>query len=120
MTVFVDIAMALICFAATPGDDVECHKVLVGPSTPTGSYALQQRLVDDPLYGGDILQFREDATSVFAIHRVWLGRPAEKRDQRIKSEKVAERKITKGCINVTEETYDLLMKCCSSATLIID
>lgn len=80
---------------------------------------LQQRLVDDPLYGGDILQFREDATEVYAIHRVWNGRPYEHRFARIKSNDPKDRKITKGCINVMPEVYARLLACCSQETLVI-
>ena len=119
MTVIIDIATALICFAAQPGADMVCRNALIGDDTPKGVYTMQQRLVLDPLYGGDILQFREDDEEVYAIHRVWNGRPNEKRDQRINSKKIADRKITKGCVNVTKETYQLLLDCCLNATLII-
>lgn len=119
MTVIVDIALATICFASAPGADQMCYNALIGGDTPRGTFTLQQRLVDDPLYGGDVLQFREDPTAVFAIHRVWLGRPWEKREERLKSSDPKRRKMTKGCINVSRETYQLLLNCCSTSTLII-
>ena len=117
--VIVDIALATICFTASPDAGQVCEHVLIGSDTPRGTYVLQQRLVDDPLYGGDILQFREDPTEVYAIHRVWNGRPAEHREMRIRSDKAADRKITKGCINVTPEVYARLLACCSQETLVI-
>lgn len=117
--VFVDVALALICFAASPAEERVCHHALVGPDTPKGSYQLQQRLVNDPLYGGDVLQFREDPKEVFAIHRVWLGRPAERRAERLKSSKVSDRRVTMGCINVSPEVYQQLLDCCSNSNLVI-
>ena len=119
MTVIVDIAAAIICFTVQSGAELTCRNALIGGDTPRGEYVLQQRLVIDPLYGGDVLQFREDPTEVYAIHRVWNGRPYEKREQRIRSNHVADRKITKGCINVTRETYQELVECCSTSKLII-
>lgn len=113
------VALAAICFASSPTAAVECHNALIGGDTPRGTFTLQQRLVDDPLYGGDVLQFDEKPTEVVAIHRVWLGRPWEKREQRLLSNSISERKITRGCINVTPEIYEKLVDCCSTATLII-
>ena len=119
MTVIVDIAAAIICFAAQPGAELTCRNALIGADTPRGEYTLQQRLVVDPLYGGDVLQFREDPDGVFAVHRVWNGRPHERREQRLRSPRAADRKITKGCINVSRETYQELVDCCSTSTIII-
>lgn len=119
--VIVDIALALICFSPQMNTPLTCHPALIGADTPPGTYQLQQRLVDDPLYGGDILQFREDEgeDQVFAIHRVWLGRPWEKRLQRLSSPDPRQRRVTKGCINVSKETYVELLNCCATSTLII-
>jgi hypothetical protein len=119
MTVIVNVLLASVCFTAQPGSSMTCRNALIGADTPRGTFTLQQRLVDDPLYGGDILQFKEDDTEVYAIHRVWLGRPQEHREKRILSKDPKQRKITKGCINVTKETYEQLLSCCSTDTLII-
>lgn len=113
------IALALICFSPQPDEPRSCHNVLVGADTPKGTYILQQRLTEQPFYGGDILQFREDEHEVYAIHRVWLGRPAERRDRRIKSKIASQRKITKGCINVEPAVYDILVREHSTSVLII-
>lgn len=115
--VIVDIALALICFSNTPGVEPTCHNALIGGDTPRGTFTLQQRLVMDPLYGGDVLQFREDPKEIFAIHRVWLGNPKERRAERLASDKAKDRKITKGCINVTPEVYAMLLKCCYNSVL---
>lgn len=111
--VVVDIALATICFMNT------CHPVLIGGDTPVGEYTLQVREIMSPGYGGDVLQFKEDAGSVYAIHRVWLLRPWEKRDQRLKSKDPKQRRITKGCINVDPKVYQELVDCCSTSTLVI-
>lgn len=120
MTVIVDIALALICFTATPNsDELTCKNALIGTNTPKGVFSLQQRLTDQPFYGGDVLQFDEDEDTVLAIHRVWLGRPNERREQRLKSRDANQRRITKGCVNVEPAVYDYLVKNHSTDTLVI-
>lgn len=111
MTVTVYLAKALICFAG------QCHPALVGEATPTGQFNLTPRLVQAPGYGGDVIQFDEANGVVFAIHRLWLGSPAQRRQARIASQDPRQRIITAGCVNVTPEVYDLLLDCCSHSTL---
>lgn len=115
--VTVSIALATICFLSDGRE--ECHPALIGKDTPVGEFQLQLRLVESPGYGGDILQFKEDPTEVYAIHRVWLLRPWEKRDQRLKSKDPRQRRITKGCVNVDPKVYDALVTCCSTDKLVI-
>lgn len=117
--VIVDILLATICFTTPASDTLTCHNALIGGDTPRGTYTLQQRLTESPFYGGDVLQFREDENEVWAIHRVWLGRPAEHRERRIKSKIASQRRITKGCINVEPAIYDVLVRDHSTDTLII-
>ena len=117
--VIVNILLATICFTTPPSDIMKCHNALVGRDTPRGTFTLQQRLTDASFYGGDILQFREDEDEVFAIHRVWLGRPKEQRERRIKSSDARQRQITKGCVNVEPSVYDALIKNHSTSTLIV-
>lgn len=72
-------------------------------------------------YGGDVLMFSEDSRSVLAIHRVWNGRPYERRERRIASGTAAERRgITGGCVNVTPEVYSALVGCCLTSVLVIE
>jgi hypothetical protein len=112
--VIVDLLTATICFLGS------CHNVLVGPDTPSGQFKLAQRLTKDPGYGGDVLQFKETEKDVYAIHRVWLLKPAQRRAERIKSHNITERtSITNGCINVEPEVYQELVDCCSNDTLIV-
>lgn len=117
--IVVDISLAIICFSMSPSDVITCSNALVGADTPKGVYNLQERLTVDPFYGGNVLQFKEDETEVYAIHRLWLGRKNEHREKRILSKNPKNRMITKGCINVTSQTYEQLLKCCSNETLFI-
>lgn len=119
MTIIVDVLLALICFSATPEEPMQCHNALIGNDTPRGEFIVQQRLTDDKYYGGDVLQFREDEHEIYAIHRVWLGRPEERRERRLASPDARQRRITKGCINVSKEVYAMLVDCCSNSTLIV-
>lgn len=75
-----------------------------------GTYELQPRLVVEEVYQGDVLQFDEDEKLVYAIHRIIPGR-------NINSDK--RRRVTAGCINVSDEVYEKLRDCCSYSTLII-
>lgn len=120
MTVFISIALATICF--TYNGEEECHPVLLGKNsaTPRGEYILKKRITADTGYGGDVLQFHEDANGVYAIHRVWLLKPEQKRLERLKSTKVEDRYISSGCINVMPEVYKRLMDCCSYQQLKIE
>ena len=77
------------------------------------------RITSQPGYGGDVIQFLEGDKDVYLIHRVWLGRPSEHREQRIKSPRVKDRIVSKGCINLEPEVYEQLRDCCIMQKLII-
>lgn len=112
--VVVFLAKALICFSGT------CYPALVGKDTHPGVYELHRRYVVKPGYGGDVLQYDENSTTWFAIHRVWTLKPAQRRRERLASGVAADRlDVTNGCINVDEEVYKKLSDCCSNSTLII-
>lgn len=119
MSILITIALATICFDYRGVQ--ECHPVLLGKnnSTPPGVYSLTHYRTPAPGYGGDILQFKETKTEVWAIHRVWLLKPAEKRTERLRSNNVKDRFISSGCVNVEPEIYDKLVDCCSNDQLII-
>ncbi|MEO6093287.1 MAG: hypothetical protein ABIT04_00875 [Novosphingobium sp.] len=103
MTLVVFLASALLCV----GD--RCYPALVGRDTPVGHFALHRRHVQQKGYGGDVLQFLETKRDIFAIHRVWLGRPSERRAERLARGSAAERRwVTNGCINVAPEIYERL------------
>lgn len=111
--IVVDITLATICFTTQLGGAERCHPVLIGADTPRGTFVVNQRLTDDPGYGGDVLQFKETSTAVYAIHRVYLLNPKERRAQRLASPLASDRHITRGCINVDPSVYDQLVDCCS-------
>jgi signal peptidase I len=111
--VVVDILLATVCFTFTPGGTEECHPVLVGGDTPRGEFVMNKRVTESAGYGGDVLQFRDDPDGVYAIHRVYLLNPKEKRAERLRSPDPKQRRITRGCVNVDPAVYDRLMSCCS-------
>lgn len=116
--IVVDLALATICFLH--GGQQECHNALVGPLTPRGEFEVVQRLTSDPGYGGDVLQFHEDAKQVYAIHRVWTLKPEQKRLQRLASADPKQRNsITNGCVNVDPAVYQRILDCCSMHKLIV-
>ena len=84
----------------------ECYPVLVGKNTPKGTYGLNLSTTTDPLYKGSVLAFNSDSTGTYAIHRVWDGKPSERRNERLKGT-VSDRLITNGCINVSDDTYEI-------------
>lgn len=112
--VFVKLSLAIICFAG------QCYPALVGKNTPIGEYKLEERLVIERGYGGDILQFKEDKSGVYAIHRVWLLDPKEHRNRRLHDANPTDRFITHGCINVEPKVYEKLKNCCSYDSLLIE
>ena len=113
MAVLVTLATATICFLN------QCHPILFGKATPVGEFQLQLRLTDSVGYGGDVIQFYEDDTSVMAIHRLWRLSPAQHRDERILSPNPKDHEISGGCINVEPEVYEQLKNCCSNDHLTI-
>lgn len=111
--IIVDLAAAMICFAAT------CHPVLVGPATPRGEFQLTHYKTPIKIYKGDFLSFKETSDSLYTIHRVVNVRGQE-RLARLKSPDVKRRTgITGGCINVEPDVYEELVKCCTGSKLII-
>lgn len=102
--VIVNRATAELCFPDT-GD---CHPVLLGRTTPAGRYDMHIYQTDKAGYGGDVIGFKQEGDFLFALHRVWLGKPSERRLARIASPDPSERIMTNGCINVSDEVYERL------------
>jgi len=119
MSILINLALATICFTSNGVES--CYPALLGKSTPTptGEFTVVQRMTSDPGYGGDVIQFHETPTSIYAIHRIWLLSPKQKRLERINSKKVEDRFISGGCINVMPDVYQKLLDCCMSERLII-
>jgi hypothetical protein len=97
MTIHAFIAGAVVCF------DGKCYPALMGKETPVGQFNIRHEWTAREGYGGDVLVFREDDASMWAIHRTLPGRedaynlrPAQRRD------------ITEGCISVPPHVYDVL------------
>jgi hypothetical protein len=95
---------ALICFLD------QCHPILTGYSTPPGIYQLQEYQTTAPGYGGSVLEFKQDSTGIFAIHRIYVR---DKKTDRLTAIKFGtpafRRHVTMGCINVEPEVYQELI-----------
>lgn len=104
--VIVDTARAELCFP----DTQDCHHVLIGKTTPKGLYPMTIMATEKAGYGGEVIGFKEEKGFLFALHRVWLGKPQERRLERIASHNVADRIMTNGCINVSDDVYERLRK----------
>lgn len=102
--VIVNTSKAELCFA----DEKKCHPVLIGKTTPKGTFSMNIYKTDKAGYGGDVIGFKQEKDFLFALHRVWTLKPSERRMERIASPVVSDRIITNGCINVTDKVYDKL------------
>jgi hypothetical protein len=95
-----------LCLPTETGKD--CFPVLIGDDTPKGTFKLDIYKTSKKGYGGEILGFHKDGKDIYAVHRVWNGNPTEKRERRIKSNNIADRLITNGCINIGEDGYNVV------------
>ncbi|XXQ67859.1 murein L,D-transpeptidase [Neisseriaceae bacterium B1] len=102
--VIVNTQTAELCFV----DTQDCHPVLIGKTTPKGTFDMTIYATDKIGYGGDVIGFKMEKGFLFALHRVWTRKPSERRLERIASDKVSDRIMTNGCINVQDEVYDRL------------
>lgn len=101
VSVLVMLSQAMLCLGG------DCHPVLVGTNTPTGSYIAIKTGIDDPLYDYKFTVFAKDTKgNHYGIHPVWKGEP--RRSKIIKYGTDASRIMTKGCINVESDVYDSL------------
>lgn len=104
--VIVNTKTAELCFA----DTKDCHPVLIGKTTPKGTFDMTIYATEKPGYGGDVIGFKLEQDFLFALHRVWTRKPSERRLERIASQNVADRIMTNGCINVQDDVYERLKK----------
>jgi hypothetical protein len=76
--------------------------------TPAGRYTVSVGF--DPAYGDtlDVNEIRGKDWDI-AIHKVWLGAPAEHRDARLRSPRDQDKHITYGCIDVDGSTMQGLL-----------
>jgi hypothetical protein len=75
--------------------------------TPAGRFPLNME--DDPDYGTRIT-FNHSLGIAYAVHRVYLGDPKERRQQRLDSATASDNAISFGCVNVSDEFYDKTLK----------
>lgn len=100
------LAKALLCVQG------QCFPVLVGENTPTGTFQIEHVVLNNRRGRYDVLMFAPDKPGkVLAIHRT----PSESRTALLKARSRAP--VTAGCINVSPAVFELLVECCSTATL---
>jgi hypothetical protein len=75
--------------------------------TPAGKFKLVKTL-RDPDYGTS-LTFALYRDYRLAIHRIYLGNPEEKRQQRLDSKTTKDNSISYGCVNVSNTFYDQVL-----------
>jgi len=117
LEIYVFIDEAKICFIPRGWEATHCFNALVGKNTPRGEFSLKRYRTPIAAYGGDILVFKENEKSVWAIHRV-ISVPGQNRLKRIQSDKAKHRTVvTHGCINVMPDVYELIVDCCSNSKI---
>lgn len=84
--------------------------------TPAGIFPVKRYKADK--YGGTVLVFIDGVAAATALHRVYLGNPAQKRDKRILSDDPNVRRITNGCINVPVDFFDEVLEKLPNGTLL--
>ena len=85
---------ALLCIAG------QCHPVLVGDTTPTGTFPLTPTSVSG--FNGEILVFHVEGSEAFAIHRT-----ASPRRKGMYVLPVSQRRsVTGGCVDIPSSLYD--------------
>jgi hypothetical protein len=74
-------------------------------ATPAGKFALKMGASGEY---GTTLEFLRPANGdgYYAVHRVYLGNPKERREQRLASPGGADNNISFGCVNVSSDFYD--------------
>lgn len=112
--ILINLTTALICFAG------QCYPALTGNNTPVGTFPTTHALITAPGYGGDVLVIGEITDKPVSIHRVWTGKPAERRVYRLHSTADQRRKISAGCVNVMPDVYNQLIACCAGQDVRIE
>jgi hypothetical protein len=101
----VHLLTAMICYQS------QCYPVLVGDKTPAGVFTMVHMRTYQPGYGGDILAFADDRTTLYAVHRVWTLKPSQHRVQRLDSfDAGIRRDVTSGCVNVMPDVYAKILQ----------
>lgn len=74
-----------------------------GAITPAGTFT-SSKLFSKRL-NLPITAFVKGAQAFVAIHPVWLGKPAQRRIERLNSPESTDNRITNGCVNIAPEFY---------------
>jgi hypothetical protein len=77
------------------------------PVTPAGNFVIEKAYstkMREP-----IIMFIHGKKQVVAIHPLYLGKPGERRAERLASERVEDRRITNGCINVSADFFNMAL-----------
>lgn len=96
-----------------PGGSMEASYTLAIPLsqkmvTPAGMFPLTKQL-NDPTYG-TTLDFAQYKDYRLAIHPVYLGSPAERREERLQTAAASDNAISFGCINVPADFFSNYLK----------
>ena len=76
--------------------------------TPAGRFAL--KLEQDETYGTTLTFLPTKDGGGYAIHRVYLGNPTERRTERLNSQDASDNSVSYGCVNVSNEFYDQTLR----------
>ncbi|MEM2159432.1 MAG: hypothetical protein QXN55_00570 [Candidatus Nitrosotenuis sp.] len=77
------------------------------PVTPAGTFVIEKAYstkMHEP-----IIMFIHGKKQVVAIHPLYLGKPGEKRAERLASESVEDNRVTNGCINVSADFFNMAL-----------
>ena len=94
-------------FVETPNIAINTTAIFGKPTTPTpeGVYLLKK--VYSTVLQQNILVFREDEDSLYAIHST-VNVKGQQREERLKSATPMDNKISNGCINIPQKDFDKL------------
>lgn len=90
-------------FGADKGDNIVDDKKI----TPSGRFKASVENADPADYPyGKTLDFLEKEDGVVAIHRVYLAKPEENRQDRLNSGSPLDNRVSSGCVNVNDSVMD--------------
>lgn len=91
-------------FGKEKSDDLS--KWEISKITPSGIYSLEKAY--SVKMKSNILMFKKSDKNILAIHPVYIGKPEQRREERLTNGDPSDNRITSGCINVMPEFFDML------------
>jgi len=91
-------------FGKEKSDDIS--KWEINKITPAGIYSLEKAY--SVKMKSNILMFKKSDKNILAIHPVYIGKPEQRREERLTNGDPSDNRITSGCINVMPEFFDIL------------